>query len=218
LQLVDTGPVGVILAVGGVVSDTTIAVSVSVHPLAAVTVIVYTPVVVIGLEAATIEPLLQAYVPSPLAVNMVLMVVQFNADKPEMAAVGGVLSTVIETLAVPVQPPAMVTVTEYMDVPVAVGVATGATTVVELKPVPDQAYETAPEGAAVKVVLGVAQLTVVKDGVIVTLGGVLLPVTDTVAVPVHPVVVDVTVTVYVPEAITVAVLVLGTAVAPALQA
>jgi hypothetical protein len=127
--------------------------------------------------------------------DLVFGVEQFNARFPDIAATGAVLSTVIETLAVPVQPPAIVTVTVYTEVPVAVGVATGATTVVELRPVPVHAYETAPAGVAVNVVLGVVQLTVVTEGVIFTVGGVLDPVTATLAVPVQPVVVEVTVTV-----------------------
>jgi hypothetical protein len=103
-----------IAAVGGVVFKVTTAVSVSVQPFAAVTVTVYVPAVVIELEAASVEPLLHKYVPPPLAVKIVLVVVQSKAKTPLIAAVGSVVFNVTTAVSESVQPLAAVTVTVYV--------------------------------------------------------------------------------------------------------
>jgi hypothetical protein len=62
--------------------------------------------------AAVVAPLLQAYVPPPAAVNVVLAPLQIT-DVPVMLAVGNGL-TVTVLVAVEVQPFALVTVTVYV--------------------------------------------------------------------------------------------------------
>jgi NADH:ubiquinone oxidoreductase subunit K len=103
----------VIATVGTVLSKVVVALAVAVQPFGLVTVTVNVPAVVIAPELATAEPLLHKYVPPPLAVNVVLGIVQLKA-KPLLfviATVGIVLSKVVVALAVAVQPFGLVTVT-----------------------------------------------------------------------------------------------------------
>jgi hypothetical protein len=101
----------VMLAVGAVLSNVVVTLALDVHPFEPVTVTVNVEPVVITPDEASVEPLLHKYVPPPLAIKVVFGVVQFNAKFPVMLAVGAVLSKVVETLALDVQPFALVTVT-----------------------------------------------------------------------------------------------------------
>ena len=85
----------------------TVVVAVPVQPVVAVTVTVYVPAVEI-VVLAVVEPLLQMYVPPPVAVKMVELVPQ-TVVFPEI--VMATVFTVTVTEAVPVQPFASVTVT-----------------------------------------------------------------------------------------------------------
>ena len=109
-------------AIDGVGAVTIVIVleAVDVQPLVvSVTVTVYN-VVAVGFTviAAVVAPVLQAYVPPPLAVKVALpplntlssFIVQ-EASVSEIAAVGGVVLEVTATDAVAEQPPGLVTVT-----------------------------------------------------------------------------------------------------------
>jgi hypothetical protein len=115
----------VIATVGTVLSNVVVALAVAVQPFGLVTVTVNVPAVVIAPELATAEPLLHKYVPPPLAVKVVLGIVQDKA-KPLLfviATVGTVLSKVVVALAVAVQPFGLVTVTVNVPAVVTVNVA-----------------------------------------------------------------------------------------------
>jgi hypothetical protein len=96
-------------AVGTVLSKVTVALAVDEHPLDPVTVTVYVPAAV-ALYAAelptTFVPSDQEYVPPPVAVRVVLVVVQFSA-RPLLLipADGAALFCVIVVLAVEVEHP-----------------------------------------------------------------------------------------------------------------
>jgi hypothetical protein len=99
--------------------------------------------------AAVVAPLLQAYVPPPVAVKVVLPPLQIT-DVPVMLAVGNAL-TATPLLAVDVQPLPLVTVTVY--VAFAVGLTVMAAVVAPLL------QEYVPPPVAVKVVLPPLQIT-----------------------------------------------------------
>ena len=102
-------------AFGVVLSNVVVSLAVAVQPFAPVTVTVHVPAVVTVIEAV-VAPVLHKYVPPPLAVSVVLGTAQVSA-KPlslEMDAFGVVLSNVVVTLAVAVQPFAPVTVTVHV--------------------------------------------------------------------------------------------------------
>ena len=138
--------------------------SVSVHPLAEVTVTVYVPGAVTVALALVPNPLSQLYVPPPVAVMLIDVVVQVNSVVVGgvMPAVGAVRFCVIVMLSVSVQPLAEVTVTVY--VPGAVTVA------LALVPNPlSQLY--VPPPVAVKLIDVVVQVnSVVAGGVIPAVG------------------------------------------------
>ena len=101
-------------AVGGVLFKVVVIDAVDVHPLAAVTVTVNVPAVVNELAAVDgVAPPLHAYVPPPVAVTLILGVVQVMAVVPELLVIPavGLGFTVSVLLAVDVQPAALVTVT-----------------------------------------------------------------------------------------------------------
>lgn len=63
----------------------------------------------------TFEPLLQEYVPPPLAVKVIEVLIQFNKVIGEIiVGLGGVKFCVIDWIAVEVHPFALVTVTVYV--------------------------------------------------------------------------------------------------------
>jgi hypothetical protein len=104
--------VPVMLAVGnGFTVTACAAIAVQLLPFVTVTVyVVFTEGVTV--MAAVVAPLLQAYVPPPTAVKVVLAPLQIT-DVPVMLAVGNGL-TVTVLVAVEVQPLALVTVTVYV--------------------------------------------------------------------------------------------------------
>ena len=98
--------------------------SVSVHPLAAVTVTVYVPGAVTVAVALVPKPPLQLYVPPPLAVSVIDVVVQVRSVVGDVIdAVGTVVFWLMVILSVSVQPLAAVTVTVYVPGAVTVAVA-----------------------------------------------------------------------------------------------
>jgi hypothetical protein len=99
--------------------------------------------------AAVVAPLLQAYVPPPAAVNVVLPPLQIT-DVPVMLAVGNGL-TVTALVAVAVHPLALVTVTVY------VASAVGLTGIVAV--VAPVLHKYVPPPVAVKVVVPPLQIT-----------------------------------------------------------
>ena len=107
--------------------------SVSVQPFAEVTVTVYVPAEV-TLVAAVVAPLLQEYVPPPVAVKPILVVVHERTVVvgAVIAATGAVLFCVIEIDSVSVQPFAEVIVTVYVAGELTLNVAFVPTTVVPL--------------------------------------------------------------------------------------
>ena len=111
----------------------------------AVTVTVYT-VVVVGetVVIAVVTPELHAYVPTPVAVKVELVVVQLTVPGlADAVAAGCVLLTVTVTELVPVQPLAAVTVTVYAVVVV------GETVVVAVVAPELQAYVPTPVAVSV---------------------------------------------------------------------
>ena len=92
----------VIPTTGGALFKVVTALDVAIQPFAPVTVTVNVPAVVIEFDAATVAPLLQIYVPPPLAVKVVLGIAQVNAKLPVMPTVGGVLFKVVTALDVAV--------------------------------------------------------------------------------------------------------------------
>jgi hypothetical protein len=117
---VRTVVVGVVIAATGAVIFCVIVIdSVSVHPFADVTVTVYVPAE-LTLVAAVVAPLLQEYVPPPVAVKLIPVVVHVRTVVigAVIAATGAVIFCVIVIDSVSVHPFADVTVTVY--VPVAV--------------------------------------------------------------------------------------------------
>ena len=114
--------VGVTAADGGVVLDVITALAPAVHPLAPVTVTEYVPAVVAEIVGDVEFPpcAFHKYVPPPLAVNPIDVVVQVNVPEVGVTvAVGGVVLDVITALAPAVHPLAPVTVTEYVPAVVA---------------------------------------------------------------------------------------------------
>ena len=83
---------GVMPAVGKPALCVIAIVSVSVQPLAPVTVTVYVPLA-LTVVVAVVAPLLQAYVPPPVAVKLMLVVVQVNS-----VVAGGVIPAVGATV------------------------------------------------------------------------------------------------------------------------
>ena len=106
----------VIPAVGFMISCVMVMPDVDVQPLAPVTVTVYIPGVVM-LVAAIDSPLLHAYPTPPVAVTLIEVLEQVNSVELLLLvipAVGAVLSIVVVTAAVEVQPLVPVTVTVYV--------------------------------------------------------------------------------------------------------
>jgi len=104
----------VIPAVGGATSCVIVIDSVSVQPLAPVTVTVYVPAEVNDTEAEVPKELLQLYVPPPVAVTVIVVVAQVNTVVPVefiIPATGNDGSEVIVIDSVSVHPLAPVTVT-----------------------------------------------------------------------------------------------------------
>ena len=125
--------------------------SVSVHPFAAVTVTVYVPAE-LTLVAAVVAPLLQEYVPPPVAVKLILVVVHVRTVVvgAVIAATGAVLFCVIVMDSVSVNPVGPVTVTIYVPGAVTLVVAVVAPLLQEYVPPP----------VAVKLILGFVQVRI----------------------------------------------------------
>jgi hypothetical protein len=194
----------VIAATGEVIFCVIVIDSVSVQPFAAVTVTVYVPGAV-TLVAAVVAPLLQEYVPPPVAVKPILVAVHVRTVVVGVviAATGEVIFCVIVIDSVSVQPFAEVTVTVYVP---------GAVTLVAAVVAP-LLQEYVPPPVAVKPILVVVHVrTVVVGVVIAATGAVLFCVIVIDSVSVHPFV-AVTVTVYVPAELTL----VAAVVAPLLQ-
>ena len=103
-------PDAVMLAVGVVLTVTTLL-AVAVHPpVAAVTVTVYVPVALSEI-AAVVAAVLHRYVPPPVAVRVTLPGEQKVVAPDAVIPAVGVVFTVTALLAVAVQPIALVTVT-----------------------------------------------------------------------------------------------------------
>ena len=91
--------------------------SVSEHPLAAVTVTVYVPGEFTNIPAELPRPLLHAYVPLPVAVNEMEVRLQVSSVLPVLLVIpadGAVLSSVVLTLVLAVHPLLAVAVTVYV--------------------------------------------------------------------------------------------------------
>ena len=103
--------------------------SVSVHPFAAVTVTVYVPPSVMEAEAAFPSPLSHSYVPPPVAVTEIAVVVQLITEEPVVfiiPAVGKVFTVIVLVIeVVPQLPPLVVNVNviDPLSEPLAVYVA-----------------------------------------------------------------------------------------------
>ncbi len=80
-----------------------VIVSVSVEPLAAVTVTVIGPAA-LTVVVAVVAPLLQAYVPPPVAVKLILVVVQVNSvvEGGKISATGGKVQSSVNKVVVAV--------------------------------------------------------------------------------------------------------------------
>ena len=118
VQFTSIAPVLLVMpAIGFVMSFVIVIVSVSVHPLAAVTVTVYVPASETDNASTvlTVEvPSDQEYVPPPVAVKLIVGFVQSICVTPVLfviTAVGGEATLVIVIKSLPVQPFAAVTVT-----------------------------------------------------------------------------------------------------------
>jgi predicted signal transduction protein with EAL and GGDEF domain len=100
-------------APGTILSNVVVTLAVEVQPLAPVMVTVNIPAVLTVIEGV-VAPVDHKKVPLPLAVNVVAGMLQLNASPLlfDMDAPGAILSNVVVTLAVEVQPlaPVMVTV------------------------------------------------------------------------------------------------------------
>src|SRR5450759_2034325 len=200
-------------AVGTVLSNVVVALAVAVHPLAPVTITVKVPAV-LTISAAdvptTVLPSDHEYDVPPLAVSVVLGVVQFNA-RPLLLlidAVGTVLSNVVVALAVAVHPMAPVTVTVKVPAVLTVSAADAPTTVLPSD------HEYVPPPLAVSVVLGVVQFNARPLLLLIaTVGKVLSNVVVALAVAVHPMA-PVTVTVKVPAVLTISAADVPTTVLP----
>jgi len=171
----------------GAVFTTTICVAVALQ-IAFVTVTVYV-VVLFGcmVMLLVVAPLLQLYVPPPVAVKMVLS--PLHIVSVPLMLVTTPLSTVIVILSVFVQPPAPVPVTVY--VVVTVGLAVTFVPIVALNPAAgDQLYVVAP--VAVIVFPAPPEHIVALFGIMLTVG-VGLTTTVTVWLSLHAPLVPVTV-------------------------
>ena len=158
-----------------------------------------------------VSPVLHAYVPPPVAVNVVDVPDTMVTSVPAFAVGPGLFTAV--AIAVAVQPLlGSVTVTVYVPAAFTVGLDVVPPLVI---PTPDQLY-VAP--VVVELALTVPTPVVQLIGVdvpAVTFGAALFALTDTVVVAVHPLFGSVTVTVYVPAALTVGVAVVPPLVIPA---
>ena len=113
----------------------------------------------VALIEGVVAPVLQRYVPTPTALRLTDDVAHVNvALDGEILTVGGVLfwNTSIDALAV--QPLAAVNVTEY--IPVDVTLITGVVAVVF--------HRYVPVPTALRLTLGLAQVNVALDGLILT--------------------------------------------------
>ena len=105
------------LAVGAVVLDVTVMLSVSVHPLEAVAVTVYVPALFIDADASLPKLLSQLYELPPLAVTLIDVVVHVSSVVPSLlviTAVGADVFDVTVIFSVSVQPFPSVAVTVYV--------------------------------------------------------------------------------------------------------
>jgi hypothetical protein len=206
----------VIAAVGAVMFCVIVIDSVSVHPFAEVTVTVYVPAAVTFKVAelpTVVDPLLHEYVPPPVAVKLIDVVVQVSTvvAGAVIAAVGAVMFCVIVIDSVSVHPFAEVTVTVYVPAAVTFKVAELPTVVDPLL------HEYVPPPVAVKLIDVVVHVSAVVAGaVIAAVGAVMFCVIVIDSVSVHPFA-EVTVTVYVPAAVTFKVAELPTVVDPLLH-
>lgn len=141
---------------------TTVVCPVAVHPFAPVTVAVYTPAavavapVIVGFERVEVNPLgpIQENDVPPFPVNNRLFPAQ-TGPLLKMAGVGGVVFWVMVMLEVAVQPPLALTVTVY--VPAEVKLLAAVVVEVPLF----HAYEVAPAGVAVTLMLDVEHVRTV---------------------------------------------------------
>jgi hypothetical protein len=163
---VRTVVVGVVIAATGAVIFCVIVMdSVSVQPFEEVTITVYVPAEV-TLVAAVVAPLLQEYVPPPVAVKVMEAVVHVRTVVVGVviAATGAVLFCVIVMDSVSAQPFAAVAVTVYVP---------GAVTLVAAVIAP-LLQEYVPPPVAVKVMEAVVHVrTVVAGAVIAAIGAVM---------------------------------------------
>jgi hypothetical protein len=177
----------VIEVIGSVVLEVIVVLAVAVQPLLAVTTTEYVPAVVIFFVAEVV-PSFHTYVPPPLAVKVMLDVVQSKTEVDDViVAVGKVVLEVIVVLAVAVQPLLAVTTTEYVPAVVMFFVA-------EVVP---SFHRYVPPPVAVNVILVVEQSKIVDGEVIEAIGNVVLEVIVVLAVAVQPLL-AVTTTEYVP--------------------
>ena len=200
VQFTSIAPVLLVMpAIGFVMSFVIVIVSVSVHPLAAVTVTVYVPASETdnASTALTVEvPSDQEYVPPPVAVKLIVGFVQSIWVTPVLfviPATGGEATFVIAIKSLAVQPFAAVTVTVYVPALETVKPATELTVEVPS----DQEY--VPPPVAVKLIEVLIQSIWVTPVLLVipTVGAVMSFVIDMLSVSVHPFE-PVTVTMYVP--------------------
>jgi len=147
--------------------------AVAVHPFAEVTVTVYVFAAVtfsVEFVPTTAVPFDQEYVPPPVAVNGILVVVQVKvvALGALIPAVGATEFCVIVDDAVAVHPLVPVTVTVYVP-----GVVTTSAALVPTTAVPfDQEY--VPPPVAVNVILVVVHVNTVVEGVVMAAKGELI--------------------------------------------